>query len=61
MGGDKLQQTYSLNAEQIRWLQEMGRKYDLPDEHKALRCLIDYAIEEGDLDQIFKVERCLHC
>lgn len=61
MGGDKLEHTYRLNAEQIRWLQEMSRKYDLPDEDKALRCLIDYAIEEGDLDGMFKVERCLHC
>lgn len=35
--------------------------YDLADTHKALRILIEYAIQEGDLDTIFTEIRCTKC
>jgi hypothetical protein len=36
-------------------------KYDLEDEDKALRVLVTYAMQDGDLDDIFKGVRCRHC
>ncbi len=50
-----------LYASQRKFLQEMAEKYGLPDEHKALRVLVTYAMEEGDSDDIFKFVRCHHC
>ncbi len=50
-----------LNAEQRRFLKDMAEKYALPDEQKALRVLVTYAMEEGNSDEIFKFVRCRHC
>ncbi len=44
-----------------RFLQDMAEKYALPDEHKALRVLLTYAMQEGNPDDIFKFVRCRHC
>ncbi|HRC84388.1 MAG TPA: hypothetical protein PK413_02120 [Thermoanaerobaculia bacterium] len=44
------------------YLAQMARKYDLPDEGKALRCLINFAIEEsGREKEIFEEIRCRDC
>ena len=50
-----------LYAEQRRFLKDMAEKYALPDEHKALRVLVTYAMEERNSDDIFKFVRCRHC
>ncbi len=50
-----------LYAEHRKFLQEMAATYKLEDEQKALRVLVTYAMQEGDLDQIFKYVRCQHC
>ena len=50
-----------LYAEHRRFLQDMCEKYDLPDQHKALRVLVTYAMQDGNLDDIFKYVRCHHC
>ena len=50
-----------LYASHRKFLREMAEKYGLPDEHKAMRVLVTYAIEDGNLDDIFKLVRCHHC
>ena len=54
--------TLELKAFQVEYLQQMVDQYDLPEMGKAIRCLIDYAIEEEKLEEvIFKWERCHSC
>ncbi len=53
--------TFTLYEDQLNFLKNMVEKYDLPDESKALRILIDFARTEGDLEQIFTEIRCTHC
>tara|TARA_B100001750_G_C15427033_1_gene556067 strand:+ start:560 stop:754 length:195 start_codon:yes stop_codon:yes gene_type:complete len=47
----------------LDWLANIVEKFELPDESKALRILLDYAIEEADEEDIFDIEnmRCRHC
>lgn len=52
----------TLKERQHAYLKEMARKYNLADESKALRCLIDYAIEQKDAEKsIFQEIRCVDC
>ncbi len=47
---------------QLDYLKKIVDRYDLADSGKAIRCLIDYAIEEeGSEEEIFKFERCHSC
>lgn len=47
---------------QSEFLTQMVEKHDLADLGKALRCLIDYAIDSPDLEEdIFVLERCHSC
>ena len=43
------------------FLREMAATYNLPDEHKALRVLVTYAMQDADRDEIFKYVRCQNC
>ena len=47
----------------MEWLDSVTEEYGLPDESKALRILLDYAIEEGNKDEIFSDinMRCRYC
>ncbi len=57
-----LQYTVELKAEQYEFLKQMATKYNLPDESKALRCLINFAMTEKQHEEdIFKTVRCLYC
>ncbi|HEX4952565.1 MAG TPA: hypothetical protein VF017_04115 [Thermoanaerobaculia bacterium] len=54
--------TVELKPEQFDFLTRMTKKYDLQDESKALRCLINFAIEaSGQEKEIFDEIRCTHC
>ncbi len=54
--------TVQLKERQCAYLRQMAQKHDLPDEWKALRVLIDFAVQEKDLeDRIFAQVRCLDC
>lgn len=54
--------TVELDRVQYAFLEEMAKKYDLPDASKALRCLVNYAREEtARRDDIFAQVRCLDC
>ena len=47
---------------QLEYLREIVANYDIPDIGKAVRCLIDYAIEEkGKEKELFRLERCHSC
>ena len=61
MAGDKAKYSVELYEDQHAFLEEMTKKHDLEDVSKALRCLINYASEDGDEAEIFEEIRCLHC
>jgi hypothetical protein len=61
MAGPNVERTFRIKEDQLDWLQGMAAKFSLPDEHKALRTLIDYAMKHGDLDKIFMKIHCLRC
>lgn len=54
--------TYELKPDHIEYLQKMASKYDLPDASKALRCLLNFAMQELEHESnIFEEIRCPHC
>ena len=61
MAGDKVSISFEIQPDAQAFLDEMVGKYDLPDRGKALRALIDYAMEDGDPEVIFSEIRCLRC
>ena len=60
---DKIELTLSLESDQLDWISEIIQDYDLPNESKAIRILLDYAIEDADKDAIFSPDnmRCRRC
>jgi hypothetical protein len=61
MDTTKVTQTYTLHAEQKAWLEAMAAAHALPDASKALRVLLDFAIQDGNEEEIFETIRCRHC
>ncbi len=63
MPSDKVTHTFEIESEQRDWLGEVAEEYGLADEDKALRVLLDYAIEDGDNETIFAAHnmRCRFC
>ncbi len=62
MGGVQITHSYELNEDAINWLKQMADKYDLPDDNKALRIVIDYVMHGGvDEEEVFEEIRCNHC
>jgi hypothetical protein len=61
MAGVKSSTSFELQEDTLRMLNAAAEKYDLGDAGKALRCLIDYAAQDGDWDSIFGRVRCLRC
>ena len=61
MAGPKVEAVYELNPEQVDWLKQMADKYDLVNQDKALRVVIDYALSEADEATVFEDIRCLYC
>ena len=59
---DKATYSIELEKEQHEFLEEMAKKFGLPDVDKAMRCLINYAREEtGQQKDIFATVRCRDC
>ncbi len=51
-----------LKPRQWAYLEEMAEKHGLPDVSKALRCLVNFAVEEPDREgDIFQEIRCSDC
>lgn len=63
MAVQKVSQSFDLRDYHVEFLKNMKEKYKLPNEQKALRVLLDYAVGDGDLDKIFdrKNARCYAC
>jgi len=61
MADQKIKYEFEIQEDHIQWLNEMVNQYSLPDKHKVLRILLDFAKEDGDLDLIFDTIRCQHC
>jgi hypothetical protein len=60
----KTKQTYTFELEpsKMAFLEEMARKHGLPDAAKAMRCLIDHARENPQLEgAIFDDVHCVDC
>ncbi len=63
MPKDKITQTLEIERGQLDWLGEVAGEYGLADESKALRVLLDFAIQDGDNELIFSPQnaRCRFC
>ena len=58
----KVSNSFEMTAEQLAFLDEVVSKYGLPDQGKAIRCLINFARDRNDLaDAIFAEMRCMDC
>lgn len=61
MAGYKTKVMFEIHPDALQMLKTIVEKYQLPDESKALRCLLDYAATDGDWDTIFAKVRCRRC
>ena len=63
MPSDKVTHPFEIEKEHREWLEEVAGEYRFPDESKALRVLMDYAVRDADKDLIFsrKNARCRFC
>lgn len=61
MGDEMMEATVKIRAGHMAWLEQMAKDHQLPDANKALRVLLEYAVQEGDVEAIFKQVRCHHC
>jgi len=59
----KVDITITVEEDHLEWIQGIAEQYDFLDESKAIRVLFDYAIEDGDKEEIFSEDnmRCRHC
>ena len=62
MPRNKLSVEYEIESDQQEWLEEMATKWGLTNEAKALRVLLDFAMQDGDERLIFSDDntRCRH-
>ena len=60
---NKVSETFLIEQEQSDWLGQMAEDYGLTDQAKALRVLLDFAIQDADNDLIFAPQnaRCRFC
>jgi hypothetical protein len=61
MAKAKVSETYSIEPDHQAWLETMAESHGLPDASKALRVVLDYAMQDGDEDALFNTIRCRHC
>jgi hypothetical protein len=59
---DNAARSIELNSAMVAYLEEVAKKYKLPDVGKAVRCLVNYSRENPDrADEIFDEVRCVDC
>ena len=59
---DNSARSIELSSEMVAHLEEVAKKYKLPDMGKAVRCLINYSRENPDrANEIFDEVRCVDC
>lgn len=62
MAGEKATFEIELNADQVAFIRLAKEKYDLADESKAIRIVLDYLSTNIDIhDTVFSEVRCLRC
>ncbi len=63
MAGVKVKTEVEVRDYHLNFLRDQMAKYKIPDEGKAIRILLDFALMDGDLDKIFdrKNMRCIAC
>ncbi len=62
MGGQKATFEVELNPDQMALIRSAKEKYDLADESKAIRIVLDYLSSNPDIhDTVFSEVRCLRC
>jgi hypothetical protein len=61
MEKNKVVEPFEIEADQLEWLKSMAETYSLPDASKALRVVLDYALQDADEEQIFMAMRCRRC
>lgn len=61
MDKNKVVEPLEIETDQLEWLKSMAETYSLPDASKALRVVLDYAIQDADEEQIFMSMRCRRC
>ena len=59
---EKKDVSFEIYSDSEKMLEQIVDKYALPDQSKALRCLLDYVEEkETDWDDMFATVRCNRC
>ena len=59
---EKKDVSFEIYSDSEKMLEQIVEKYDLPDQSKVLRCLLDYVEEkESDWDDMFATIRCNRC
>ena len=63
MPKNKVEVTWEIKSEHLEWLNSTAIEYNLADESKVARVLLDYAIQDTDADEVFARQnmRCRHC
>ena len=61
MSAGKIKIEFEINSDSRDFLKDIQGQYNLPDLSKTMRCLLDFAQTDGNLDQIFKQIRCNRC
>ncbi len=62
MAGPKETYEVQLNPDQMAFIRSMKEKYEIADNSKTLRVVIDYLMVTQDVhDAVFGQSRCLRC
>lgn len=62
MAGTKENFEIDLNADHIAFVRSAKEKYDISDEGKVMRIIMDFVLTSPDIhDSVFKEVRCLRC
>ncbi len=62
MAGAKDAYQIDLGAEQIAFLRSAQEQYNIPDESKVVRIMVDYLLSNPDIQAtVFDESRCLWC
>ncbi|HIM81589.1 MAG TPA: hypothetical protein EYM54_15980 [Dehalococcoidia bacterium] len=62
MSGAKDAYQIDLSSEQIAFLRSAQEQYNIPDESKVVRIIVDYLMSNPDIQEtVFDETRCLWC
>ncbi len=62
MAGLKTTYQIDLNEDQYQFLQSVKEQYNIPDESKAMRIVVDYLLSNPQIHEtVFSESRCLWC